>query len=106
MAGSHSKLISRFQSLINPAKTILEDESVIYRKKSVEETIKASIESNKTIIIGHGWGKPVIKLRGKTKDVGGNLFINIIYFSGIFALIIFIMICINIIKIILDFFKL
>lgn len=96
---SYEELIYRFQSLINPSIMIVNDPLAVYRKKSVEETFEGSVKSLKAFLIGHGWGSPIIPSRGEPKDVGGSLFINILYFIGIFALIIYLLICLRIIHV-------
>lgn len=97
--GSHEELSYRFKSLLNPTYAINEDASIIYRKRGVEETLKGSVESLKAFIIGHGWGSSLSSQRGKPLDVGGNLFINIVYYSGVFALLFFLSLSFRIVKV-------
>lgn len=98
IVGSHEELTYRIQTLLNPSTMIVEDPSVVYRKRGVEETLEGSVESFKSFIIGHGWGSAIISTEGEPKDVGGTLFINILYYSGIFALVIYLLICAIIIR--------
>ncbi len=101
IVGSHEELTYRIQTLINPSTMIVEDPSAVYRKRGVEETLEGSIESLNAFLIGHGWGSAIISTKGEPKDVGGTLFINILYYSGIFALILYIFICAMIIRFLL-----
>lgn len=101
VVGSHEELTYRIQTLINPSTMIIEDPSAVYRKKAVEETLEGSLESFQSFLIGHGWGSAIISTKGEPKDVGGTLFVNILYYSGIFALLIYLLICVTIIGILL-----
>lgn len=101
LVGSHQELHYRFQSLINPSTTIAEDPSAAYRKRGIDETFKGSIESFQSVLVGHGWGSSIISTKGEPKDVGGMLFLNILYYSGIFALLVFLLICLRIIVVLL-----
>lgn len=101
VVGSHHELTYRIQTLINPSVMIVEDQSVVYRKKGFEETLEGSIESLNAFLIGHGWGSAIISAKGEPKDVGGCLFINILYYSGIFALISYLLVCVTIIRVLL-----
>lgn len=101
IVGSHEELTYRIQTLINPSTMIVEDPSAVYRKRGIEETFEGSIESFQSFVIGHGWGSAIISTRGEPKDVGGMLFLNILYYSGIFALLIFLLICARIISVLL-----
>lgn len=101
IVGSHQELTYRIQTLINPTTMIVEDPSAAYRKRGVEETLEGSIESLNAFLIGHGWGSAIISTKGEPQDVGGSLFINILYYSGIFALILYLLICAMIIHFLL-----
>lgn len=101
IVGSHEELTYRIQTLINPSTIIVEDPSAVYRKRGIEETFEGSTESFQSFIIGHGWGSAIISTKGEPKDVGGMLFLNILYYSGIFALLIYLLICARIISVLL-----
>lgn len=101
IVGSHEELSYRVQTLINPSTMIVEDPSAVYRKRGIEETLEGAVESFRSFIIGHGWGSSVMSTKGEPKDVGGMLFLNILYYSGIFALLIYLMICARIIHVLL-----
>jgi hypothetical protein len=103
--GSREELNYRFQSLMNPTSAMSQDQSISYRKRGVEETIEGSVESLDAFIIGHGWGSSIVTSRGEPKDVGGSIFINTLYYSGILALIVFLLLCFRIIVISLKLAK-
>ena len=105
VVGSYDKLIYVFQSLTNPATTIMEDGSVRFRKAGFEETFKGTLESPSTFLWGRGWGQSSIYISNIRRDVGGNLFMNIAYYSGIFALLLFLAVCYRILNVLFHFSK-
>lgn len=96
--GSQDELSYRFQTLISPTK-LMADGSTHFRFTALEETVKGIFENSRTILSGHGWGQSYINVWGIPYDVCGSLFINIIYYSGIFALLIFLWFCYHVLKI-------
>lgn len=97
--GSKNELTSRYQTLINPRSAMVEDASIAHRKRGFEETLEASVKNVKSFFIGHGWGSSIVKFGGELKSVGGNMFLNILYFSGVTALTVFILISSKIVQI-------
>lgn len=96
--GSYDEFIYRFQTLINPS-LLLEDGSTQFRRIGVEQTIAGTVSSLQAFFLGHGWGQSFIYIWDIPRDVGGNLFLNIAYYSGIIALVLFVMVCYRILKV-------
>lgn len=104
VVGSHDELIYRLQTLLSPSQLIA-DGSTHFRITALEETFKGIFESTSAFLLGHGWGQSSIYVWGIPRDVGGNLLLSILYYSGIFALLLFIVICYRVLKILFNFAK-
>ncbi len=100
MLGSYDELMYRFQTIVNPSQLVA-DGSTHFRKVAFLETLKGSVENISVFFLGHGWGQSYIHIWNIPRDVGGNLFLNILYYSGVFALLIFLWFCYRVLKVFL-----
>jgi hypothetical protein len=76
----------KIENLFN-SEEILKGGSTEFRISGMEQALDYTLNDNKRILIGNGWGQIEVELQDQIMQGGGNDFINILGFSGALGIV-------------------